>query len=132
MKFRDLKFGEHFLLNEKEYICSNGEDTSPDFRAIDKDMMQAVNVDYDQEVTKLNSYKVAGQYTCVFEVEVYAEYLEQAIHIIENDDGEYVEIKGDYLDGSFSVNREVTESLNDLDYQKNCSDKSYFLEPDFE
>lgn len=95
MKFKDLKFGEHFLLDGKEYICSRSPE-NPYVKCISVDLQDLIEVDDTQEVTKLNSYRVAGEYTCVFEVEVYA------------------------------------ESLEDADYQKNCSDKSYFLEPDFE
>jgi len=137
MKFKDLKFGEHFIYKQRtgyldETTAIEVIKTEPDEFGNAVYENRLLTIGDDEEVTKLNPYRVAGEYTCVFEVEVYAETLEDAIEIIENDDGEYVKIQGDYLDDSFSVNHEVTESLNeDADYQKNCSDKSY-LEPDFE
>ncbi len=121
MKFRDLKFGEHFLLNEKEYICSRSLE-DPYVKCVSKDLQVVIDIGDDQEVTKLNSYRIAGQYTKVFEVEVYSDSLDNAIKEVEKDYyGTYVNVGKNFLDGSFSVNREVTESLNKPE-----------LEPDFE
>ncbi len=119
MKFKDLKFGEHFIYKKRTGYLDETTDievvkTEPDEFGNAVYECTLLTIDDDQEVTKLNSYRVAGEYTCVFEVEVYAESLEDAIDIIENDDGTYVEIQGDYLDDSFYVNHELTESLNEL------------------
>jgi hypothetical protein len=126
VKFRDLKFGEHFIYKQRTgYLDETTEievvKTEPDEFGNAIHEYRLLTIGDDEEVTKLNSYRVAGEYTCVFEIEVYAETLEDAIETIENDDSEYVKIQGDYLDDSFSVNHEFTESLNKPE-----------LEPDFE
>lgn len=59
-------------------------------------------------------YTIAVSWTMVAEVKVRAKSLNEAIKLVDEDDGTIVNTStdGNYLDDSFEVNREVTEELN--------------------
>ena len=59
-------------------------------------------------------YRIAVSWTMVHEVEIYANSLEEAIKIVNEDDGTIINTDKDgcYLDDSFEVNEEVTKELN--------------------
>ncbi len=58
----------------------------------------------------MNKYKVSVEWMMVAFIEVEASSIEEAISIVENEDGSLPE--GSYLDDSFQVNKEVTIELN--------------------
>lgn len=58
----------------------------------------------------MNKYKVAVEWMMTSFIEVEASSIEEAISIVENEDGSLPE--GDYLDDSFEVNRQVTIEIN--------------------
>jgi len=59
-------------------------------------------------------YRVAVSWIMVEEVDIFAKSLEEAISIVNNDEGVIIDTSkdGSYLDDSFEVNQEVTEELN--------------------
>ena len=58
----------------------------------------------------MNKYKVAVEWMMFSFIEVEAASMEEAISIVENEDGSLPD--GDYLDDSFQVNTQITKDLN--------------------
>lgn len=58
----------------------------------------------------MNKYKVSVEWIMFTTLEVEASSMEEAISIVENEDGSLPD--GDYLDDSFQVNTQITKELN--------------------
>lgn len=58
----------------------------------------------------MNKYKVAVEWMMFSFLEVEAASMEEAISIVENEDGSLPD--GDYLDDSFQVNTQITKEIN--------------------
>lgn len=57
-------------------------------------------------------FKIACEWTMIDEFDVEADTLEEAILKVEENENNAFPLKGEYLDDSFQINREVTAELN--------------------
>jgi hypothetical protein len=60
-------------------------------------------------------FKIACEWTMIDEFDVEADTLEEAILKVEENENNAFPLKGEYLDDSFQINRDVTAELNDGD-----------------
>jgi hypothetical protein len=58
----------------------------------------------------MSKYKVSVEWIMFATLEVEASSMEEAISIVENEDGSLPD--GDYLDDSFQVNTQITAEIN--------------------
>lgn len=115
MKFKELAFDDHFMVGKTEWIKTKNWTDSPfnAFRLEDRAIHKA-NFSNESEVVRLKEFRVVCEWVKTHELTVYAEDLESAIDMVNEDDGTLIDTDtdGSYLDDSFEVNEEVTMTLN--------------------
>lgn len=109
MKFKDLEQDEHFKVGDTTWIKIGGSHSNAKQLNGDIGYFSPEN-----EVIRLRPYKVSCEWAKSHLITVYAECLEDAIDIVNEDDGTLIntDTDGDYVDDSFWVNEEVTMELN--------------------
>lgn len=127
MQFHELKLGDYFKYNHTIYkktvpFWSTNFDNvvNSEYISGPSSLFYQVLFLADEEIVQVFPYKVAVEWSMFHEVEVYEENLEEAIKIIEENESLVdVNSDGEYEDGSFEVNRQVTKILNKENNESN-------------
>lgn len=116
MKFKEVKLGDKFKVGDETYVKTEWTNKPNHAYNAHLDKFDGLTKHFhdNDEVIGLKPYKVACEWAKTHEITIYAEDLESAIDIVNEDDGTLIntDTDGDYLDDSFWVNEEVTMELN--------------------